>query len=363
MDIEKQIESIEKEIRETPYHKGTEHYIGLLRARLARLKDKLIEKEYKKGKGGKGYAIKKQGDATVVLVGPPSVGKSTLLNSLTNAQSKIAPYAFTTVGVVPGMVNYKSAKIQVLDVPGLIEGAEEGKGRGKEVLSVARGADLLIILSEPSKKEKLKEISDILEKVGIRINKKKPEVEIVEKNEGGIKIFTNIKQDISKETIKGIIQEMGVKNAEVKISQKIDSIQLIDALSKNRVYIPALYVVNKCDLLYQQETRDINNSGSLENPLFISAQKRIGLDILLDLIWQKLELLTVYLVKPGQELSHTNPLVVKNGTTLFEIAEKIGEEFASKVKSAHIWGNGAKFPNQLVSLETKACEGMMIRFD
>ncbi|MBI2065954.1 50S ribosome-binding GTPase, partial [Candidatus Woesebacteria bacterium] len=169
-DFGQQIEAIEKEIREIPYHKGTEHYIGRLRAKLAKLKDRLLEGGGKKGGGGGGYAVKKEGDATVVLIGPPSSGKSTLINKITNAESKVAPYEFTTVSVIPGMLKYQDAYIQILDVPGLIEGAKEGKGRGKEVLSVARASDLLLVMVDVERKESLKKLTAELEGAGIRVN-------------------------------------------------------------------------------------------------------------------------------------------------------------------------------------------------
>src|SRR3972149_10301573 len=188
MDYLQQITEIEEEIRNTPYHKGTEHHIGKLRARLARLKDRQLEQytKSKGGGGGGGYAIKKQGDATVVLVGPPSSGKSTLLNLITNAESKVAPYAFTTVTVIPGMLKYKEAYIQILDIPGLIEGASRGKGRGKEVISVVRGSDLLLLMTDSTRAPLIQTLKDALHEAGITINATSHNSLLSKKAQGGL---------------------------------------------------------------------------------------------------------------------------------------------------------------------------------
>lgn len=351
-----QIAAIEKEIRETPYHKGTEHHIGLLRAKLSRLKDKEIVSSSKKSGGGIGYAVKKQGDATIVLIGPPSAGKSTLINKLTNAQSKVAPYAFTTVSVIPGMMLLNGARIQILDVPGLIEGAEEGKGRGREVLSVARGADLLIIMSDVGRPAALERISAALEKNGIRLNKVPPNVTIEKKAQGGILVRYSIKQDIDRETVANIAQEFGVKNGEITLKEKLTLDRLIDAFSLSRVYIPAIYILNKAD-----EKRKVKQ-GYPQNTRFISAEKGDGLDELKEKFWEILNFAKVYLVKPYQEPDLQNPIITKKETTLKDVAESIGSEFAQEKTSAKIWGTGAKFPSQEVSLQTKVQEGMQIRF-
>lgn len=354
-DFQKQIEDIEKEIRETPYHKGTEHHIGILRARLSRLKDKILDSETRsKGSGGGiGYAVKHQGDATIVLVGPPSVGKSTLLNRLTNAQSKVAPYAFTTVSVIPGMMVYKNARIQILDVPGLIEGAEVGKGRGKEVLSVVRGCDLLVVITEVGKEQAIDRIKNALEKNGIRIDKKRPSVKIEKKLQGGISVFSNIRQSVSKETIKEIIMEMGIKNAVVSIKEKITLDELLDSLSRNRVYIPSISVINKADLSVSSHKNDY---------LYISAENDINLNKLREDIWKTLDLSTIYLVKGDDEPNFNNPLIVKNNTKLSDILEQLGSSFSENKTYARIWGEGAKFPGQEVSLSSTTADGMQIRF-
>lgn len=359
-DFQKQIEDIEKEIRETPYHKGTEHHIGILRARLSRLKDKVLDSQVRsKGGGGRvGYSVKHQGDATIVLVGPPSVGKSTLLNALTNAQSKVAPYSFTTVSVIPGMMNFRNAKIQILDVPGLIEGAEVGKGRGKEVLSVVRGCDLLVIITEVGKENAIERIKNALEKNGIRIDKKKPDIKIDKKLQGGLEIHSNIRQSIDKETVKEIVMEMGIKNADVTIKEKITMENLFDSLSRNRVYIPSISVINKSDLSVDKPNTD---HLSLDT-IFISAETGYNLDILRELIWKKLNFLTVFLIKDIEEPNTNNPYVAKYGTKLLEILGSLGSNFSENKTFARVWGNGAKFPGQEVSLSSEAKDGMQVRF-
>ena len=126
------IKELEEELSTTKYNKRTQGHIGLVKAKIARLKEEQQRKQAGKGKT-EGYSVKRSGDATAIIVGFPSVGKSTLLNALTNAKSEVAAYAFTTLTCIPGLMEYKHAKIQILDVPGIVEGAASGRGRGKEI--------------------------------------------------------------------------------------------------------------------------------------------------------------------------------------------------------------------------------------
>lgn len=355
-DFTQTIKEIEEEIRKTPYHKGTEHHIGKLRARLARMKDSIFDEETRRrrGSGGSsGYALRKYGDATVVLVGPPSVGKSTLINKLTNAESKVAAYEFTTVSVIPGMLKYNDAYIQIFDLPGIIEGAGQGRGRGREVLSVTRNSDLILIMCDVKTVNRLPLIMNELESAGIRLNQKKPAVKIQKNPAGGIIIHSNIKRNLDTETVKNIACEMGIKNAEITLSQKVSVDDLIDVFSPNRAYIPAVFVVNKIDLDPQPLTI---------NHLAISAVKETGLEELKEKIWEKLQLVKIFLIRPDEEPGQKNPMIMRMGDTLADLALKIGEEFAEDKIAAKIWGAGSIFPGQEVSLSTHVLEDMQVRF-
>ena len=86
----------------------------------------------------RGLRVPRSGDGRVALIGFPSVGKSSLLSTLTTTQSEAAGYEFTTLTCIPGNIIYNDTRIQLLDLPGIIEGAAHGKGRGKEVIAAAR---------------------------------------------------------------------------------------------------------------------------------------------------------------------------------------------------------------------------------
>ncbi|MEE9173567.1 MAG: GTPase, partial [Thermoplasmata archaeon] len=114
------MQEIEEEIRRTPYNKATQKHLGVLRAKLAKLRE---EAARPKGPRREGTGVRKAGDGTVALTGYPSVGKSTLLNVITEASSRVGEYDFTTLRAVPGMLAHRGARIQLLDLPGLAEGA------------------------------------------------------------------------------------------------------------------------------------------------------------------------------------------------------------------------------------------------
>jgi ribosome-interacting GTPase 1 len=82
-----------------------------------------------------GFDVAKTGVGRIGFVGFPSVGKSTLMSKLTGTHSEVAAYEFTTLTTVPGVVQYNGAKLQILDLPGIIEGAKDGKGRGMSILA------------------------------------------------------------------------------------------------------------------------------------------------------------------------------------------------------------------------------------
>lgn len=359
--IEEEIKRVEEEIKNTPYNKSTEQHIGKLKSKLAKLKKEKLEKEKKQVVGG-GYAIEKSGDATAILVGFPSVGKSTLLNSLTGASSEVASYDFTTLEVIPGTLKYKGANIQILDVPGIISGASEGKGRGREVISVLRTADLLILMVDPFELKQYEEIKKEIRENGVRLEKEPPNVKIDRKGSGGLRISSTVDLDLSEEGVKSILKEQGIVNANVLIKENLGPDQLIDAVMKNRKYVPGFILVNKIDLLDEdqlEEVQEYAEEGIEEGVLYISA-KAGDLDKLKDKIFEKLDFIRVYLKPQGEEADKEEPMILKEGADVEELCGSIHRDLVKKFRYVKVWGESAKHPSQKVGKSHELADGDVV---
>lgn len=94
--------------------------------------------------------VRREGAAQVALVGPPNGGKSSLLHALSHVQIKIGDYAFTTLRPVPALTRIGGVLVQLVEIPGLIAGAAEGRGGGRALLGVLRGADAMVYCQDVS---------------------------------------------------------------------------------------------------------------------------------------------------------------------------------------------------------------------
>src|SRR6476659_7376984 len=89
-------------------------------------------------------AVRREGAAQIALVGPPNVGKSSLLQALSEIQIKTGDYPFTTLRPVPALTRIGGVLVQLVEIPGLIEGAADDRGGGRALLGVLRTVDAIV---------------------------------------------------------------------------------------------------------------------------------------------------------------------------------------------------------------------------
>ena len=280
------------------------------------------------------------------------MGKSTLLSTLTNSKSEVADYEFTTLTCVPGVIQYNDAKLQILDLPGIIEGASEGRGRGRQVIAVAKSADLVLMVLDISKDDSQKQkLERELEAVGVRLNQSPPEITLTRKKGGGIQFNATVPlTKIDAKTVYTILHEYKIFNAEVLFRQDCSIDQFIDIIEGNRKYVKCLYVYNKMDMVSLDEINDV-----AERPMsvVISSQKRWNLDTLLERLWAELEIVRVYTKKRGEPPAFSEPLVLtpQRGSPTVETAvSMIHMDLLKNFQFAFVWGTSTKHNPQRVGL-------------
>lgn len=368
MGIPEKIKEIEDEMARTQKNKATEHHMGLLKARIARLRAQQLQTT----SSGVGFDIRRSGDARVALMGFPSVGKSTILSKLTNTFSLAADYEFTTTDCKAGHFYHNGYKIQLLDLPGIIKDAHKGLGKGRQVISTARSADLIIMVLDISKiefnksKNEKKRLIDFdehvsileneLSKCGIRINQKKKNITLTINNAGGINIIktnTNYKC-IPDSLISGVLKEYKIFHCLIQIRENISVDDLIDAVLNRNRYISCVYVFNKVDKITKDDLSLIGNNKLLstdDNVCIVSVEKDWNIEGLKDVIIKKLDFIRIYTKKKGSKPDLNNPIVLKAGSTVKDCIYSVHSDLLKSFKNATVWGRSVKYMAMKVGLK------------
>jgi ribosome-interacting GTPase 1 len=314
-----------------------------LKAQIAKLEHERMDRIFAgigKASGSSGFDVKKAGDSSVALVGFPSCGKSMLMNQLTNANSKVAAYAFTTLDAIPGLMEYKQARIMVIDLPGIIKDASRGKGFGKRVLSVAKTANLILILLDIWALPNLQyhTIMEELYNTGVRLDRYPPLISVSLLKSGGFALSSTVAlTHLDVDMARDIAREFKVVNAQIIAHQDITAEDLIDHLSGKCVYTPSLVVCNKMDIStpeQEQFLKELEEEG--REVLRISAKTGMNLDLLREAIFRKLDLIRIYLKPKGAKADLIEPLVVPRNSTIREVASKIHRDFIERFRYAFV---------------------------
>eukprot|EP00887_Chlorella_sp_A99_P006467 scaffold3.g6467.t1 len=361
-------------------------------AKLAKLRTQLQEPAKSGGGGGEGFEVQKYGDGRVALIGFPSVGesqcarqepdatctwslpqghascKSTLLTMLTGTKSEAAAYEFTTLTCIPGVIHYNDAKIQLLDLPGIIEGAAQGKGRGRQVIAVCKSADLLLMVLDAGKPHYHREIlTRELESVGIRLNRGPPAIYFKKartrrrneeecrrgaaKKTGGIAVNSMLPlTHLDDRMISRVLQEYKIHNCDLLFKEDSTVDDLIDVIEGNRRYMRCLYVYNKVDVCSMEEVDEIARR---PYSIPVSCFHDLNMGGLLSRIWSMMGLVRVYTKKAGHRPDFAEPVVLsedRGGTTVQHFCEMIHKSLLRDFKYALVWGTSTKHMPQRCGL-------------
>jgi ribosome-interacting GTPase 1 len=302
---DEKIRALEVMMAVIPKHKGTEKIRAQLKSRMAKLKEEL-QRRPTIGKAEQAFYIKREGTAQILLLGLPNTGKSTLFSKMTNALSEVADYPFTTQKPIPGMMKFENLQIQLVDTPPIqLDHVEPGFS------NFLRNADALLL--------------------------------VVDLTEDPI-----FQMEILLKVLKEMRIRLGGKGA-------------APSLEVGWAYLKAILLANKCDFKYAMETYGAFEAQFKETfPILpFSAKEGMNVEELKGEVYQILGIIRVYTKAPGGDPDLSEPIVLKRGSTVEDVAFSIHKDFVRKLRYARIWGSG-KFDGQMVKRDYPLSEGDVI---
>ncbi|MBW1861261.1 MAG: TGS domain-containing protein [Deltaproteobacteria bacterium] len=290
---EGKIEALEEMLTIMPKHKGTDKLRADLRRKISKFKSQSQQKK-STSKRETAYSIEREGAAQIAVIGPPNVGKSSLIATLTNATPEVADFPHSTWSPSPGMVLFENIQFQLIDTPPITMGYIDPL-----MVDLIRRADILIILLDlhADPLQQLESTLSILQ---------------------GLRIFP-------------------------------DGVSIPEGLKKLPFIKKVFVVLNKMDETEDEEDYEIflELSETKLPTLGISVLSERNLTILIEKIYDMSDIIRVYTKSPGKEEDFNVPFVLPKESTLEELAVKIHKDFTNKLKFAKIWGK-AVFDGQMV---------------
>ena len=273
---DEKIEIIERMLGIMPHHKGTDHLIAQLRAKIAKLKDEKERKPQVQHKLDLLYNVKKEGAGQVLFIGQPNSGKSTLVGALSGEPLEVADYPYTTRFLQTRMMRYEDIWIQLVDTPGLGD-----ESQSMWFGNMVRRADALVFALT---------LSDTLElEYQLLVDETKRHIPSIEEGYRPL-IIVVAKADLSG-------------------------------------HLPYLEAFEK-------------TYGAGKKVVPVSAQADMNLYLLKQTIFDTLGVVRVYSKMPGKKPDFEAPFVLKKGSTTVELAERVHREFVGKLKYAKLWRGG-----------------------
>ncbi|MET1129109.1 MAG: TGS domain-containing protein [Thermoproteota archaeon] len=363
--LREKIQALEEFLSVAPKHKGAENLLLWAKRRLAELKEELEREKKKKRGGGPKIFIEKEGAAQVAVIGPPNSGKSSIVSVLTGARTTVAPYPFSTQLPVPGMLRYKDIYFQLIDTPPLSREAQQYVSR---VAGIVRNADavFLVISLESDPVSAYEDVKDMLAEHGINIEKPRGTVRVERGGEHGIevlgpgKIVDGTLHDVAK-----LLASYRIYRARVYIEGEVTLDDVEMALFRETTYKPTIVLANKADLegAAANYRKLYNHIASRKNRgvwlVPISVKTGLNLNKLGELLFKKLDIIRVYTKKPNSEPSKV-PVVLRRGSTVRDLAEKIHSDLLEYFTYARVWGPSAKYPGERVGLDHELEDGDIV---
>ena len=276
---------IERMLAIVPHHKGTDHLIAQLRAKISKLREESERRPQAQRKLDLLYNIKKEGAGQVLFIGFPNSGKSALVGALSGEPFEVADYPYTTRILQTRMMRYEDIWIQLIDTPALGD-----ESQSMWFGNMLRKADVIALVLS---------LSDALEvEYELVMEEIKKQLPYVEEEQRSLVTVVN-KADLT-------------------------------------AYAPSMEAFEK---------KLVSAKGRV---IPVSATQDMNLYLLKRTIFESLGIIRVYSKLPGKKPDLGAPFVLKKGSTTLDLAVKVHKDFVAKLRYAKLW-RGTEHNGMMVS--------------